>query len=95
MKDAVADAVKETKKVAKIDPELERFYSALGQFNTNVVAWLIKEPYKVGEIADLLIELSSLQSPGRCSHLGPDYQWSETMQACLRKAGPGDFTDEM
>ena len=80
-------------KVDKIDAEMERFYGALGLLNTNVVAWLLKHPDKIEEITDLLNEFSCLQVDNRCAEFGPDYQWSETARACVRRLRSNEFPD--
>jgi len=79
------------KRVDKIDPKKERFYGALGLFNTNVVAWLLSNPDKIDELTDMLNGFSCMEVDNRCRDLGPDYQWSERDRACIRR--PSEFAD--
>ena len=82
---------KEFKKLDKIDVKLELFYRALGQFNTNVVGWLLSSPDSIDEITEFLDKLACPREADRCRDFGPDFEWSELRQACVRKPRPGDF----
>ena len=79
------------KKVDKIDGQKERFYAALGLLNTNVVAWLINHPDQIEEITEVLNEFACLEVDNRCREFGPDYRWSETAGACVRRLKASEY----
>jgi len=85
--------MKDVKKVDKINKEMELFYSALGQFTTNIIRRLISDPSKVGELTKFLKSVSCPNEADRCAQFGPDYQWSEAEQACVRKPSALDLPD--
>ena len=82
---------KKFKKVEKIDAKLEMFYRALGQFNTNVVGWILSEPESIDKITKFLDDLACPRDADRCRDFGPDFEWSELRQACVLRPRPGDF----
>ena len=74
-----------------VSPDVRTFYSALGQFNANIVTWYLQDPGKVKDILDWII----VQCPthaAECNSLGPRYMWHESTHACVRV--DGDFPDE-
>ena len=74
------------KKVATIDSEMEVFYAALGQLNSNIVLYLRKHPDELAEIINKIRSfICSREANGDCSKFGSDYQWSELRQACVRR----------
>lgn len=85
--------MKAEKRVDTIDGQKERFYGALGLFNTNVVAWLLSNPDKIEELTDMLNEFSCMEVDNRCTQFGPDYQWSETARACVRRPRANEFPE--
>ena len=85
--------MRDDKKVDKVDGQKERFYTALGLLNTNVVAYFISYPEKVEELTNLLNEFSALEVDNRCSEYGPDYRWSETERACVRRLRAAEYPE--
>ena len=62
------------------------FYSALGVFNTNLVAWYLKEPDKVKDIIDWLV-VHCPDHETQCASMGPRYMWIPESHVCARIDG--------
>jgi len=66
-----------------ITKEMARFYQALGTFNTNMVATIVKDPAKVKEVTDFII----VHCTTHAQQCGSGNIWDEYNHICTR---PGD-----
>ena len=80
-------------KVDKINRKMEMFYSALGQFNTNVITWLRTQPDKVEDITKWITIVQCPPHAEQCALLGGQYMWDEANHTCSRKPTESELPD--
>ena len=68
----------------KINRKMEMFYSALGQFNTNMVTWMKADEGNVDKATRFLVAYCPDHAQ-QCSLLGTNYMWDEANHNCARK----------
>jgi hypothetical protein len=83
---------KKIPKQDKINRKMERFYSALGQFNTNMITWMQADEGNVDKATDFLV----VQCPDhaeQCNLLGTTYMWDERNHNCQRKPAESELPE--
>ena len=77
----------------KINRKMEMFYSALGQFNTNMVTWMQADEGRNVEKATEFLIVQCPDHAEQCNLLGPTFMWDEANHNCARKPSENDLPE--